>query len=187
MPPDRAVPALAGALLDPDPALREAAVASLGALATSGAMPLLVDRLADPADAVRTAAVQALARAGAAALPSLVAALGRPERDVRTGAARILEREGYTPPSGWEELGLALGLEDWRGLARFGADAVEPLAALLVHPDPDLRLGAVIALGEIGGDRATHLLRSAGSDPSLAVRHRAALLLQLQRTGSEEA
>ena len=94
---------------------------------------------------------------------------------------------GIPAPSGWEELGLTLGLEDWRGLARFGADAVEPLAALLVHPDPDLRLGAVIALGEIGGDRAKHLLRVAGSDPSLAVRHRAALLLQLQRTGSEEA
>lgn len=186
MPPERAVPALAGALLDPDPALRGAAVASLGAIATSAAMPLLVDRLADPDDGVRTAAVQALAQAGAAALPSLVAALGRPERDIRAGAARILEREGYPAPSGWEELGLGLGLEDWRGLARFGADAVEPLAALLVHPDPDLRLGAVIALGEIGGDRATHLLRAAGLDPSAAVRHRAALLLQLQPTGVEE-
>ena len=187
MPPDRAVPALAGALLDPDPALREAAVVSLGALATSEAMPLVVDRLADPADWVRTAAVQALVRAGAAAIPSLVAALGRPERDVRTGAARILEREGYTPPSGWEELGLTLGLEDWLGFARFGVDAVEPLAALLVHPDPDLRLGAVIALGEIGGDRAAALLRQASNDPSPAVRHRAALLLQLQRTGTEGA
>ena len=186
MPPDRAVPALAGALLDPDPALRAAAVASLGALATSRAMALLVDRLADSHDGVHTAAVQALAGAGAAAIPSLVAALGRPERDVRAEAAGLLVHAGYSPSSGWEELGLTLGLEDWRGLARFGSDAVEPLAALLVQPDPDLRLGAVIALGEIEGDRATDLLRQACVDPSTVVRNRAALLLQLRRTGAVE-
>ena len=146
--------------------------------------PCSSTRLADPHDGVHAAAVQALAGAGAAAVPSLVAALGRPERDVRADAAGLLVHTGYTPSSGWEELGLTLGLEDWRGLARFGSDAVEPLAALLVQPDPDLRLGAVIALGEIEGDRATDLLRQACDDPSAVVRNRAALLLHLRRTGA---
>ncbi|MEN6518443.1 MAG: HEAT repeat domain-containing protein [Methanospirillum sp.] len=184
MPPDRAVPALAGALLDNDPALREAAVASLGALATPVAMPLLVDRLADSDEGVRVASVRALA--GPSAVPFLVAALGRPERDVSTAAAGLLVRGGYAPSSDRKKLELTLGLEDWRGLARFGADAVEPLAALLVHPDPDLRLGAVIALGELEGDRPADLLRQAYADPSPAVRNRAALLLHLRRTRAVE-
>jgi HEAT repeat protein len=182
MPPERAVPALAGTLIDPDPALREAAVASLGVLATPAAMPLLIDRLADTDGCVRGAAVRALASAGLAAVPFLVAALGRPEREVRTGAAGLIVRTGSPSLSDREELDLTLGLEDWRGLARFGADAVEPLAALLVQPDPDLRLGAVIALGEIEGDRATDLIRQAYADPSPAVRNRAALLLHLRRS-----
>lgn len=182
MPPERAVPALAGALLDPDPALREAAVVSLGALAAPGAIALLVDRLADPDEGVRGAAVQALVKAGPAAVPSLVAALARPERDVRTGAAGLLVRAGQAVSSD-HPLELTLGLEDWRGLARFGTDALEPLAALLAYPDPDLRLGAVIALGGIEGDRAADLIRQAYADPSPAVRNRAALLLHLRRTG----
>lgn len=182
MPPERAVPALAGALLDLDPALREAAVVSLGALAVPGAMALLVDRLADPDEGVRGAAVRALAEAGPTAVPSLVAALARPERDVRTGAAGLLVRAGRAVSSD-HPLELMLGLEDWCGLARFGAEAIEPLAGLLAHPDPDLRLGAVIALGGIEGDRAADLIRQAYADPSPAVRNRAALLLHLRRTG----
>ena len=49
--------------------------------------------------------------------------------------------------SSWDALNVADAVA--AAFARFGVDAVEPLAALLVHPDPDLRLGAVIALGEI--------------------------------------
>jgi HEAT repeat protein len=183
MPPDRAVPALTGALLDPDPALRESVVVSLGALGAPAAMPFLVDRLADPDDGVREAALDALARAGPAAFPALVAALGRPEHEVRAGAADLLMHAGYAPRSEREALRLAIGAEDWRGIARFGEDALDPLAALLTHPEPGLRLGAVVALGEMGGERAADLIRQAYADPSPAVRNRAARLLHLRRAG----
>lgn len=182
MPPDRAVPALTGALLDPDPALRESVVVSLGALAAPAAMPFFVDRLADPDDGVRGAALDALTRAGPTAFPALVAALGRPEHEIRRSAADLLTHAGYAARSDQEALQLALGAEDWRGLAHFGEDALEPLAALLAHPDPSLRLGAVVALGGIRGERAADLVRQAYADPSPAVRNRAALLLHLRRT-----
>lgn len=181
MPPDRAVPVLAGALLEPDPALRESVAASLGTLAAPTAMPFLVDCLADPDEGVRGAAIDALARAGSAALPALVAALGRPEQEVRAGAADLLIHAGYVPRSDGEAIRLALGAEDWRGIGRFGEDALEPLAALLVHPDPAIRLGSVVALGGIQGERATDLVRQAYTDPSPIVRNRAAQLLRLRR------
>ena len=182
MPPDRAVPALAGALLDPDPALRESVAASLGTLAAPVAMPLLVDCLADPDGGVRGAALDALARAGPTAFPALVAALGRPEQEIRAGASDLLAHAGYAPGSENEALALALGAGDWRGLSRFGEDALDPLAALLAHPDPALRLGAVVALGGIPGERAADLVRQAYADPSPLVRNRAAQLLRLRRT-----
>ncbi len=182
MPPGRAVPALAGALLDLDPALRESVATSLGTLAAPAAMPLLVDCLADPDEGVRGAALDALARAGPAAFPALVTALGRPEPEVRAGASDLLAHAGYAPRSEPEALALALAAGDWRGLSRFGEDALEPLAALLAHPDPALRLGAVVALGGIPGERAADLVRQAYADPSPLVRNRAAQLLRLRRT-----
>jgi len=183
MPPDRAVPALAGALLDPDPDLRRAAVASLGELATPGAMPLVVDRLADPDAGVRGAALEALSAAGPRAVPALVAALGKPEREVRLASAGLLVRSARQGHQAGDPVALSLALEDWHGLARFGEDAIEPLTGLLAHPDPDLRLGAVVALGGIGGARAEDLIRLALADPSPAVRNRAASLFHLDRPG----
>lgn len=182
MPAEGAVGALTGALYDPDPEVREAAVSSLGALSTPGAMHLLVDRLADSDYAVHEAALSALARAGPRALEALIEALGRPEREVRSGVSQILREAGWTAPDESGALGFSLASEDWRSLARFGEEALEPLGSLLVHPDPDLRLGAVIALGGIGGDRATDLIRQAYADPSPLVRNRAALLLHERKT-----
>jgi HEAT repeat protein len=168
--------------VDPDPAL-DAAAASPGSSASPAAITLLVDRLADPDEDVRASAIRALATTGEAAVPALVAALDRPEREIRAGAAGLLARAGYAPVSDREGILLALGLEDWHGLARFGELAVEPLGALLDSPDQHLRLGAVIALGEIGGEQADALVRRACADPAPAVRNRAALLLQLRPRG----
>ncbi|KAF5060842.1 HEAT repeat [anaerobic digester metagenome] len=182
MPPAGAVGALAGALHDPDPGVREAAVSSLGALSSPEAMHLLVDRCADPDYAVREAAIASLARAGPGAIEALIEGLGHPEREVRAGAAQVLHEAGWSASDESGSLGFALAAEDWRTLARFGDAALGPLASLLVHPDPDLRLGAVIALGGIGGDRATDLIRQAYADPSPLVRNRAALLLHERKT-----
>ena len=182
MPAQKAMGPLAGALHDPDPGVRETAVSSLGALLTTGAMHLLVDRLADPDYTVREAAIASLGRAGPVALDALVEALGRPEREVRAGAAQVLRESGWSASDESEALGFALASEDWRTLARFGESVLGPLSSLLVHPDPDLRLGAVIALGAIGGDRATDLIRQAYADPSPLVRNRAALLLHERKT-----
>lgn len=169
--------------VDPDPALDAAAVASLGSPASPAAVALLVDQLADPDEDVRASTIRALATTGEAAVPALLAALDRPEREIRAGAAGLLTRAGYAPASDREGIMLALGLEDWRGLARFGELAVEPLGALLDSSDSDLRLGAVIALGEIGGEKADALVRRACADLAPAVRNRAALLLQLRPRG----
>lgn len=182
MPAETAIGPLAGALHDPDPGVREIAVSSLGALLTTGAMHLLVDRLADPDYTVREAAIMSLGKAGPVALEALVEALGHPDREVRAGAAQVLRESGWSASDESEALGFALASEDWRTLARFGESVLGPLSSLLVHPDPDLRLGAVIALGAIGGDRATDLIRQAYADPSPLVRNRAALLLHERKT-----
>ncbi len=187
MPPERTTGALAGALHDPDPGVREAAIASLGASRARAAMPLLVDRLADPDYSVREAALGALDDAGAVAFGALIEGLGRPERELRTGAAQVLRNAGWSGPGETAALRFALASEDWRTLARFGEAALEPLAAFLTHPDPDLRLGAVIALGGIGGDRAIDLIRQAYADPSPLVRNRAALLLHERKIDDTRA
>jgi HEAT repeat protein len=184
MSPDRTVPALAGALLDPDPGLREVVVDSLSALATPDAMSLLVATLGDTDYAVRQAAHDALMASGPTAVPALIDGLGRQEREIRSGAAHVLEVSGWTAPSESDRLTFTLASEDWRSFDRFGEEALDPLAGLLHHPDPDLRLGSLIAIGGIGGERAIDLLRQALADPSPLVRNRAALLLR-ERRGDE--
>ena len=187
MPSDRTVGALAGALHDSDPGVREAAAASLGASRVPAAMPLLVGCLADSDYSVRGVALDALIEAGPVAFEALVEGLGRSEREIRAGAAQVLLTVGWSAPREAEALRLALAAEDWRTLARFGEVALEPLAAFLAHPDPDLRLGAVIALGAIGGERAMDLVRQAYADPSPLVRNRAALLLHERKADEPRA
>ncbi|GIL08744.1 MAG: hypothetical protein BroJett033_2550 [Chloroflexota bacterium] len=62
-------------------------------------------------------------------------------------------------------------------LIQYGADAVDPLTALLMDADPDVRIHAATALGWVGGKDAVQPLLVALQDESLPVRRYAARAL----------
>ena len=124
-----AVPALAGALKDPDPHVRSVAAKSLGLIgpAAKAAVPQLKERLTTED---RLDAMKALANFGSEALPaleSLTALLKDSDDKVRWQAARILGKIGPT-----------------------AAPAVPALLAALKDEDDEVREHAAEALGDIG-------------------------------------
>lgn len=62
-------------------------------------------------------------------------------------------------------------------LIQYGEDAVDPLIALLMDPDPDVRVHAATALGWVGGADAVQPLLVALQDEGLQVRRYAARAL----------
>ncbi len=79
----------------------------------------------------------------------------------------------HTLASGDDESRESAALE----LSRFGADAIEPLAATLAEGDADARWWAVRALAEVGGEDAVSPLLGALVDADADVRACAALAL----------
>lgn len=152
---------LVGQLFAADPPARSAAASALADLPPDRALPALGGALLDADPAVRRAAVVALDRLGTPdARRLLLDRLADPDPGVRATAERAVSRAGE--------------------------EAVEMLARLLQHPDPELRLRAVSSLGAIGGERAGTLLRQACADPSPVVRNSAARLLYPGRPESSE-
>ena len=135
-----AVEALAQACVDDNPAVRLAAVDSLGDMG----------------------------RAGASAVPALQRALGDASDKVRGHAAEALGTMGALPPVVLEELAGALGDDDeWvrrnaaLGLARLGAaaEAVQPaVVAALDDPNRYVSAKAAKTLERIGTPEATEIL-----------------------------
>jgi HEAT repeat protein len=142
----RAIPALIGALGDPDLEVRRYAARALVKFGRA-ATPALLKALDDPSDQARRYAVRALGEirdpASAAALLSFA---GKVDRDVHLWAlGRLGDRRGF-----------------------------DLVAAAAADPDRDVRLAAIQALNDLGDARALPLLGAALADPEWIVREWAA-------------
>ncbi|MDD1676502.1 MAG: HEAT repeat domain-containing protein, partial [Methanomicrobiales archaeon] len=138
------VPSLAGALRDVDSGVRWKAAEALGKIGEP-AVGVLAEALEDADSDVRWKAAVALGISESpAAIDPLIHALADPDLFVRTRAAH--------------------------SLSGFGDTAIQPVRSALASPDPLVRIGAAAALGEIGGESATHSLIQALADPDPSVR-----------------
>jgi len=170
-------------LADTDPAVRADAAWDLGFTDDPRARAALRGRLADERPVVRRRAAEALGRIGdREALPGLIDRLGDDDRAVAAAAASAIEAFGATaidalsaavavaPPYDAGRLANAVAL-----LGRAGDDrALEPLAALLQAPEPEVRLAAARAVVDLGLVAGVRPLRTMLTDPDPGLR-RAAL------------
>lgn len=147
--------ALAAVVADPE---SEVAVKAFRAAANTGrpsVVPMLVARLGDPDLELRDALTRALTTLGETAVPALVQSLSSDRAEVREHAADALGHIGSPAADG----------------------AVAALAALLADEDPELRLTAVAALGQLDPELAGDTLRSAAEGPDARVAQVAARFL----------
>ena len=183
---ERGVAVLIALLQDSNPEIRRTAAESLGKIgdpsSVSGVLPLLTD----PVTAVRAAAAQALGRIATPEHEAVIAGLGRsladPDERVRQAAALAIG-DIEPSPSQLTSVPDLLRVSDVRVrrttvralLALDTGKAVDWLLPLLEDPDPEVRQGAVAALGFSGDARAaTALWKRLVQDPSPAVRAEAA-------------
>jgi hypothetical protein len=132
-----------------DPAVRPAAVESLGDMTREAIVPEFPRALGDTEDRLRIAALEALTARGDAELVGVIETLlYDPERAARLAAIEALAH---------------LGLEA----------AVHSLAGLLSDPDTLARRHAVHALGEIGGEHAMMYLLQLRYDSNEKIRKNA--------------
>lgn len=172
-------PAALAQLDDPDPDLRCLMVRLLAKLGDADAAPALVSLLDDPAPRVVANAVQALGRLAASdAASGMARLLGMeivPDADLLDALAAIGE-------PAIEPLATALSAADARirataaeALGRVGGEVPTEartrvgslLEAHLGDPDREVRLAALLALGELGS-AARQAIEAARADPDLA-------------------
>lgn len=154
----QAVRALAKALEDPDPGVRESAVYALRSMGESAkeAIPALGGAVRDRDGYVRAIAGRTLARFGQAAAPTLVSLLADRRPEVRLVAAEAL-----------------------RTMGQEAKEAVDALGRSLRDPSPAVRETAAHALRELGPAAlpALQALRDAAADRDGYVRSAAARAL----------
>ncbi|RMH08384.1 MAG: HEAT repeat domain-containing protein [Nitrospirae bacterium] len=179
-------------LHDPDPEVRRTAALSLGKIGHSAAAPALVQALReDPDPVVREYSAWALGEIGDTlnhnAKIHLVQALGDESIAVKQAAATALGKlESSQEVMNLLSEVLIIGGRDSRraavkALMDLDGKAVYPaLVQALSDSDPQVRQGAVAALGELGDPRARPLLRRRLlRDPAVGVRAEAAYRLGL--------
>ncbi len=170
-----AVPALSRALAHKDPTTRRCAADALGTLRESAAVDGVRAALSDPDRTVREAGVRALASIGTPeAASALVAGLGRGDRDLQAAIGAALRSFDWTPVDASERVVHAVLHGRFDQATARGADAVEPLVAMLADRDPSMRRGALEALGRLGESRTAPAIRAAFRDRDAAVRQAAA-------------
>jgi HEAT repeat protein len=118
-------------------------------------------------------------------IPGLIRALRNPDMGIQYEAAEALGQ--LRDPAAVQPLMEVLTDDQYSGtrwkaaeaLAQIGTPAVDPLIAVLSHPDEDVRWKAAIALGEIGDTRAIGPLIELLRDEDRFVKGRAAYALGL--------
>jgi len=181
--------ALVELLQDPSPDVRRTAALSLGKIGHSAGTQGLAQALSDPDPLVREYSAWALGQIGEevntdAAL-AVVSALGDEHPAVKHTAAKALGHIGIREPMIPLLIeGLQVGeVQSRRAVVDAlmhleGKSAYSALLAALDDPDPNVRQGAIAALGELGDRQALPLFRkSLLSDPNVGVRTEAAYRL----------
>jgi HEAT repeat protein len=173
-----AVAALARTLADPQAEVRVEGVRALALIDDDVVPDILLTALKDPEVRVREMATEALTRWQSPAVARrLAAALSSP--DLRRPAGEVLERMGRVVIDPLTEV--AVG-PDPDAAAAAGTlleriAGAQAFVAQLASIDPAARLRGVQVLGAIGGPVAAEALTSALTDPDVAVRSRAAMLI----------
>jgi HEAT repeat protein len=166
-----AIPALTQALNDPDAEVREGALRALSALDDEQVLEPLINGLKDPEERVRQVASDALIRWNSPAVARrLVEALTSPA--LRRPAIEVLARMGPAAVDplvnllreGHPELAATVGVTLEQLVGR------DVFLSRLGSMDPADRLGAVEALGAMGGPEAVDGLTRALSDPNEQIR-----------------
>jgi HEAT repeat protein len=170
-----AIPALATALAHKDPMTRKCAADTLGTLHESSAVTAVRTALSDRDRTVRDAAVRALSAIGRPeAVSALVAGMRTGERDLQAAIASALKSFEWAPADASERVVHAAVHGRFDEAASAGADAVEPLVAVLADRDPSMRQGALAALGRLADARAAAAIAVLFKDPDTTVRQAAA-------------
>jgi HEAT repeat protein len=160
----RAVEPLIRALHDEYWNVNRAAEKTLSMIGEPAIEPL-IHALQDNDKKVRASAAGALGRIqNKRAFVPLVQALNDEDAEVRASAAEALEKLNWQPGDDTERVQYLLAKRDWKGLARFGEPAVEPLIHALQDNESEIRKRAAEALGTIGDVRAVEPLVQALKD-----------------------
>jgi HEAT repeat protein len=158
-----AVEPLVTMLWDPDSDVRQAAAESLAAL---GWQPM--DAIERARETVARRAWPTAATLGMAAVEPLQDALQDRRQDVRRGAAEALKMLGWQSTGTPVRLWLAIAFDKTSEAVALGADAVEPLLAVLERWDAEGRLKAAEILGQIRDVRVVKALVGLTNDPQVA-------------------
>ncbi len=168
---EKAAGAVAGALSNPDPAIRARAAEAAGGMKTPA---LAVRALRDPDAGVRAAAAASLADIpGTASITPLIGALKDPDGRVASAATVALARIGQPAVAPLvSQLTTAGDTEAYyasQALTTIGSPAVDPLLSAAQSPNGAGRWAA-ITLGQIGDPRAASVLEtlSRSTDPDTA-------------------
>lgn len=186
--------AVVSRLRDPEPSVRRATVRVLGSMNEDRAWVALIEALSDPSEDVRAVALATMAKSRSrVAADQLVRRLSSPEQ--REAAAQVLREMGGVAvdalrdaaadsdggrrhdvldvlrsmgSSGQEQ---PAGLGPTAGEEAVGtASVVDALVRRLSDPDPEVRIKAAEALGELGSEQAVEPLRRAmTADPHMSV------------------
>lgn len=159
---ERAVPALAEALADPDEYVRKSAVAALRRIGGTSTMEALRTALGDRSEQVVLQAVNGLRdMRDKGAVEPLIRVLARRERSLQLASTEALVRIGGDAVPALLEafkdrtLRRKIGNQVWKILVEMESKAIDPLLAVMTDENQYVRLTAISVLGRIGDTRVT--------------------------------
>ncbi len=190
---ERAVAVLTHALINAGNFnVRHYAAESLGKIGDAKVVEPLTKAMEDRSFVVRDTATQALGKIGKPAVEALIEGLKSSDENVRMYAAKVLGEIRDIRAVGplIEALRIKTRLRGAEGsaaqaLTDIGEPAVEPLIAVLKDSDENVRIMAIVSLGDIGDARAVEPLIHALKDSNKKVRSFAAKALK--KIGGEKA
>ncbi|HXF83320.1 MAG TPA: HEAT repeat domain-containing protein [bacterium] len=172
---ERAVPALAEAVQDPDEYVRKSAVMALRRIGGPAAMAALRTALSDRSEQVILQAVNGLRdMRDKEAVEPLIRVLARRERSLQLAAIDALVRIGPDAVGPLLEafkdrnLRRRIGNQVWKILIDMGPRSIEPLLQMMADDNQYVRLTAISVLGRIGDKRVvTPLVHLFLDDPRM--------------------